>query len=81
MNLTISKSERFDLTIRYPEEPGTPTEPTMPNISHAELIATLTIHQVPMLTAFQRRGVVQMVGGPQLSWRPATAPEPKAAQS
>lgn len=70
MGLIIDDSQRFDLTIRYRETGAEPTETTS-NVNHTELIANLRMHRVPLLTCFQRRGVVQMSGGPQLIWKPA----------
>lgn len=69
MNLTIDNNLRFDLTVRYPKDGTSSTT----NVNHIELIANLRMHQVPLLTCFQRRGVVQMSGGPQLSWKPSSA--------
>lgn len=73
MNFNLDPAARFDLTIRY-RDPDTQeaTSHTEPGISHADLVATLTTHRVPLLTAMQDTGVVQMSDGPRLSWKPAT---------
>jgi hypothetical protein len=72
VNLTIDPAKRFELTVHYPQD-GTKSTTT---VSHTQLIATLQMHNVPTLTAFQHRGVAQMPGGPRLSWKPAPAPLP-----
>ncbi|MDX3661263.1 hypothetical protein PV646_28495 [Streptomyces sp. ID05-26A] len=71
MNFDIDPDARYDLTIRY-RDPDTKerTTHTEPSISHADLVATLTTHRVPLLTAMQSTGVCQMSDGPQLSWKP-----------
>jgi hypothetical protein len=69
VNLNIHPTKRFELTVHY-EQDG--TESTT-NVSHAELIANLRTHNVPVLTAFEPCGVVQMQGGPRLTWKPAPA--------
>lgn len=69
MNLTLDPSKRFDLTVRYPKD-GTKTTT---NVNQVELVANLQMHRVPLLAAMQDRGVVQMSGGPRLSWKRAAA--------
>lgn len=66
MNFNLDPSKRYDLTVRYPED-GTASVQT---VNQVELVATLRVHSVPLLTCFQDRGVVQMAGGPKLEWKP-----------
>lgn len=66
MNFNLDPSKRFDLTVRYPKD-GTASVKT---VNQVELVATLRMHSVPLLECYQDNGVVQMSGGPQLSWKP-----------
>jgi hypothetical protein len=74
VNTTLDPSKRYDLTVRYPKD-GTASIKT---VNQVELVATLDTHRVPLLTALQDQGVVQMAGGPRLSWKPVSTSETEA---